>query len=307
MANIAFIFHGRIKNRDRIFSDLQRTFGAAHQLRSYVTESAGDSVKLAERAVKEGNTHIICAGGDGSLNEVANGLMQAKATTAAHLWANVRMGVLPMGTGNDFVKTVNSPKDAEGLKQVIEVDSCKTIDLGLVEYHSQKGEKQSRYFINITDVGMGGVVAERLSKYSKWMGAYLTYQRAILTTLLTYKNQPVRAKADGFTYEGNIMNFIVANGKYFGSGLGIAPDAVADDGEFSVVILGEISLTDYIKNLGSVQKCRKISHPGLHYKSAKEVTIDSPAGPLAIDMDGEFIGYSPMKVTVAPAAVKFLC
>lgn len=139
------------------------------------------------------------------------------------------------------------------------------------------------------------------------MGATLTYQRAILTTLLTYKNQPVRAKADGFTYEGSIMNFIVANGKYFGSGLGIAPDAVADDGEFSVVILGEISLTDYIKNLGSVQKCRKISHPGLHYKSAKEVFIDSPAGPLAIDMDGEFIGYSPMKVSITPAAVRFLC
>ncbi len=306
MANIAFIFHGRIKNRDRMFTELQRTFGEAHQLRSYVTESAGDSVKLAERAVKEGNTHIICVGGDGSLNEVANGLMQAKATTASDLWANVRMGVLPMGTGNDFAKTVNAPKDAEGLKQVIEADSYKTIDLGLVEYHNRTGEKQSRYFINITDVGMGGVVAENLSSYSKWMGATLTYQRAILTTLLTYKNQPVRAKADGFTYEGNIMNFIVANGRYFGSGLGIAPDAVADDGEFSVVILGEISLKDYIRNLGSVQKCRKISHPDLHYKIAKEVVIDSPAGPLAIDMDGEFIGYSPMKVTVVPASVKFL-
>jgi YegS/Rv2252/BmrU family lipid kinase len=307
MANIAFIFHGRIKNRDKIFAALQLTFGAAHQLKSYVTETAGHSAVLAEQAVKEGNTHIICVGGDGSLNEVANGLMQAKATTASNGWANIRMGVLPMGTGNDFVKTVNAPNDAEVLKRVIEADSHKTIDLGRVEYHNRKGEKQSRYFINITDVGMGGVVAERLSRYSKWMGAYLTYQRAILTTLLTYRHQPVKAVADSFTYEGSIMNFIVANGKYFGSGLGIAPDAVADDGEFSVVILGEISLLDYIRNLGDVQKCRKISHPDLHYKSAKEVFIDSPAGPLAIDMDGEFIGYSPMKVTVAPASVRFLC
>jgi diacylglycerol kinase family enzyme len=189
----------------------------------------------------------------------------------------------------------------------VEEDSFKTIDLGLVEFQNKAGEKQIRYFINITDVGMGGVVAERLSRYSKWMGAYLTYQRAILTTLLSYKHQPVKAVADSFTYEGSIMNFIVANGQYFGSGLGIAPDASATDGEFSVVILGEISLLDYIKNLGSVQKCQKISHPDLHYQSAKEVVIDSPAGPLAIDMDGEFIGYSPMKVTVAPASVKFLC
>lgn len=307
MANIAFIFHGRIKNSDKVFAELQTTFGAAHQLKSYITESAGHSVALAEQAVREGNTHVICVGGDGSLNEVANGLMKVKANLGSDIWSKLRMGVLPMGTGNDFVKTVKAPPDAEGLKRLIEADTYQTIDLGLVEYHNRKGEKQSRYFINITDVGMGGVVAERLSNYSKWMGAYLTYQRAILTTLLTYKHQPVKAVADSFTYEGSIMNFIVANGKYFGSGLGIAPDAEVTDGAFSIVVLGEISLIDYIKNLGNVQKCEKIIHPELQYKSAKEVLIDSPAGPLAIDMDGEFIGYSPMKVTVAPASVKFLC
>lgn len=307
MPTIAFIFHGRISNHQCIFNGLQQTFGASHQLKSYVTENAGHSVMLAQQAVAEGCTHIVCVGGDGSLNEVANGLMKAKQTLSSDVWKIIRMGVLPMGTGNDFVKTVNAPKDAEGLKRLIESDSYKTIDLGLVEYFNKASEKQTRHFINITDVGMGGVVAERLSRYSKWMGATLTYQRAILTTLLTYKNQPIKAKANSFSYEGNIMNFIIANGKYFGSGLGIASDAVADDGEFSVVVLGEISLFDYIKNLGDVQKCRRISHPDLHYKTAKEVYIESPAGPLAIDMDGEFIGYSPMKVSVVSAAVRFLC
>lgn len=307
MPAIAFIFHGRISNYQNIFNDLQKTFGALYQIKSYVTQSAGHAVTLAQQAIAEGCAHIICVGGDGSLNEVANGLMKAKQTLSSDAWSSIRMGVLPMGTGNDFVKTVNAPKNAEGLKQLIEIDSYKTIDLGLVEYFNKTGGKQTRYFINITDVGMGGVVAERLSRYSKWMGATLTYQRAILTTLLTYKNQPVKVRADSFSYEGNIMNFIIANGKYFGSGLGIAPDAVADDGTFSVVILGEISLLDYFRNLGNVQKCRKISHPDLHYKTAKEVYIESPVGELPIDMDGEFIGYSPMKVSVVSAAVRFLC
>jgi YegS/Rv2252/BmrU family lipid kinase len=307
MANIAFIFHGRIKHRNTIFMELQRTFGSAHQLKCFVTETAGHSVVLAEQAIREGYTHIICVGGDGSLNEVANGLMKAKANVPSDVWNNIRLGVLPMGTGNDFAKTLNTPKDAGGLKRIIESDKFKAIDLGLVVFHNKAGQKQSRYFINITDVGMGGVVAEHLSRYSKWMGAYLTYQRAILTTLLTYKHQPVKAVADTFTYEGSIMNFIVANGKYFGSGLGIAPDADAADGKFSIVILGEISLLDYIRNLGKVQKCQKISHPELHYKSAREVSIESPVGPLAIDMDGEFIGYSPMTVSVVPTSVRFLC
>ena len=306
MAAIAFIFHGRIKNRESEFSRLRNTF-SNHQLKFYTTEKAGHSVELAEQAIHEGSTHIICAGGDGSLNEVANGVMITLNRLSEEQKAKIRVGVLPMGTGNDFVKTVKSPLDAEGLKRLIDADSYKHIDLGWTEYHTQTGEKKQRYFINITDVGMGGVVAERLSRYSKWMGAQLTYQRAILSTLITYKHQPIKSKADTFTYEGSIMNFIMANGKYFGSGLGIAPDAEVTDGKLSIVILGEISLLDYIKNLGTVKKCEKLVHPELEYKACKEVTIDSPAGPLAIDMDGEFIGYSPMTVKVVSAAIRFIC
>ncbi len=306
MANVAFIFHGKIENRSKIFLNLKETFGAAHQLTSYVTKSVGHSIVLAEQAVREGSTHVICVGGDGSLNEVANGLMNVKKTQSSEGFRKVRLGVLPMGTGNDFVKSVSVPKHAEGLKRVIEADSYKTIDLGLVEFKNKFGEEQKRYFVNITDIGMGGVVAQRLSGYSKWMGSTLTYQRAILTTLLTYKHQPVIAKADSFSFEGKIMNLIIANGKYFGSGLGIAPDAITDDGVFSIVILGEISFLDYIKNLGSVRNCQRVSHPELHYKTAKEMSIFSQSGPLPIDMDGEFIGFSPMKVTVTHQAIKFL-
>lgn len=306
MAAIAFIFHGRIKNRESEFKGLRNTFGS-HELKFYTTERPGHSVELAEQAIREGCTHIICAGGDGSLNEVANGVMNAREHLTGEQWSRIRVGVLPMGTGNDFVKTVHAPKTEIGLKELILDDVYTTIDLGLVEYFTETGLQKKRYYINITDVGMGGVVAERLSRYSKWMGAQLTYQRAILSTLVTYKHQPVKVKADSFTYEGSIMNFIMANGKYFGSGLGIAPEAEVTDGLLSIVILGEISLLDYIKNLGTVKKCEKLVHPELEYKTAKELYIESPAGPLAIDMDGEFIGYSPMTVKVVPAAIRFIC
>lgn len=308
MANIAFIFHGKIKNRRNISSSIEKNFSSEHNLISLFTERVGHSALLAEQAVAEGFTHIICVGGDGSLNEIVNGIIKAKANLSNNRWSSVRLGVLPMGTGNDFAKSLNVSKDIEGLKQMIVLDSFKVIDLGFAEYHDTSGEKQNRYFINITDIGMGGMVAERLSGYGKWMGTTLTYQRAILSTLLTYKNQSLKATSDTFVYEGKVMNFIIANGKYFGSGLGIAPDAETDDGKFSVVIFGEISLLDYIKNLRNVQKCKKISLPGLQYKSAREVYIESPSpSSLPIDMDGEFIGYAPVKLSIVPAVIKFLC
>lgn len=307
MADIAFISHGRAKKRGSIFSALEKTLGSSHRIKFFVTERTLNAFRLAELAVTEGFTHILSIGGDGTLNEVANGLMKAKQTMPDDHWSHVRMGGLPMGTANDFLKTLDVPTDVQTLKEALETDSFKNIDLGLVEFNAKSGEPASRYFINITDLGMGGVVAEKLSRYSRWMGPLLTYQRAILSTLLTYKSQTINAAADSFTYDGEILNFVVANGKYFGSGLGIAPHATIDDGQLSIVILGKISLLDYMKLLSKVRQCKPITHPAFYYKSAKEIRINSPSGPLPIDMDGEFIGYSPMKVTVVPRALRFLC
>lgn len=307
MSRTAFIIHGNTSNRQRLIERIKNLFGTGQDnVETFVTEYAGHAVLLAKEAVVMGFENIICAGGDGSLNEVVNGLMNAKQKLSDEGWAKIRVGVLPVGTGNDFVKTIKSPSTIEGLKAALEKDSYLLTDVGLVHFTGKSGKPESRYFINITDVGMGGVAAEKLSRTSKWMGPTLTYQRVILSTLLRYKNQPVSVKADTFSYEGRIMNLIIANGKYFGSGLGIAPDAEVNDGLFAIVVIGEVSLLDYAKNLGNIQNCRKVVHPQLLYKTAREIVVDSPAGPMAIDMDGEFIGYSPMQVQVIHSALKFV-
>jgi YegS/Rv2252/BmrU family lipid kinase len=299
MKNLAFIIHGKVTHRDRLVNELKNIFKGDYTLQFLYTEHKDHSIELATHAVVNDATHVICVGGDGSLNEVANGIMQVRNE-------NVRMGALPNGTGNDFVKTMQVTNNINDLKKYIDADSYREIDLGLVQFMGIDGKTSQRYFINITDVGMGGVVAEKLSSASKWMGATVKYQKAILSTLLTYKNQSLKATADNFTHHGKVMNFIVANGKYFGSGMGIAPDAKPDDGLFSIVIVGEISMLDYLKNLGTVKKCQRIVHPELKYLSAAEVLVEATAEPLAIDMDGEFIGYSPMKIIVVPKAIKFL-
>lgn len=304
MKKIAFILHGKIKSRQKLMNEVYSVFNGSYEVSFLTTEHAGHSIELSAKAAEEGFDYIICVGGDGSLNEVANGIMQAKNRNAS---LDVKMGVLPHGTGNDFVKTVKSPHDCAGLKKLVDEDSCKEIDLGFVDFINPQGLESNRYFINITDIGMGGVVAEKLSRFSKALGPAITYQMAIISTLVSYRNQPVEAVADEFTFEGKVMNLIIANGKYFGSGMGVAPDAEVDDAKFSVVIVAEISLLDYVKNLGEIKKCKQIEHPQVMYKHAKEISVFSLAAPQPIDMDGEFIGYSPMKVKVVPRALKFLC
>lgn len=275
-----------------------------YQITFLISEFFGHAIGLSNRAAEEGFNYIISVGGDGSLNEVVNGVMQAKNRNNK---IDIKVGVLPYGTGNDFLKTINSPQSFLGLKKLIDEDTSREIDLGIVQFKNHNGLDSSRYFINITDIGIGGVVVQKLCNYSKAISANARYMMAIINTLLFYKNQPVKAIADEFTFEGKVKNFVVANGKYFGSGIGIAPDAEVDSGKFAIVILGETSLIEFLKLSATLKKCRKIDHPQITYKTAKEITVDSLSTPQPIDMDGEFIGYSPMKIKILPGVLTFLC
>ncbi len=306
MKKIAFIIHGKIKKKDILIADLKSEFEDEFETAFYITAYAQHSIVLAEEAIIKGATHIICCGGDGSLNEVINGVMQAKDKIAPESWQQIRVGLHPKGTGNDFAKTVRVTPDISALQQCIVNDTSNVIDLGHATYTGLTGQPTSRYFMNITDIGMGGIIAQKLASYSKWMGAGVTFQRAIISTLIGYKKQAVKLKVDQVQFRGEIMNVAFANGKYFGNGLGIAPDASPDDGIFSIVIIGNISMMDYIKLLGQVKKCKKIEHSELKYLAAQKMEIYSEAEVLPIDMDGDFVGYSPLKIKVVGGALKFL-
>ena len=301
MKRIAFIIHGRIAKNAKLTRDIATVFnGMEYNL--FATTEAQQATTLTQQAVSAGYNYIICIGGDGSLNEVVNGFMQSNTV----LSNNIYLGLLPYGTGNDFAKTMGISKNIAELKQYIETDSYKATDIGEVNYTNRSSDNATRYFINITDVGMGGLAAEKINSYPKWLPSNLAYQLAILSTLLSYKKKDMTADADTFSYAGRTMNIIVANGKYFGSGLGIAPHAQTNDGKLAIVIAADISLWDYIMNIGTVRKCQKVQHPQMLYHEAKTITVTAKE-PMSIDMDGEFIGYSPMRISIAPGCINFLC
>lgn len=306
MAKIACIVHGKIFRKDRLTDELAEVLGKQHDLTVFTTAHHGEATSLTEQALTEKFTHIIAVGGDGTVNEVVNGIMNSRGNLSAEAWDKIRLGILPRGTGNDFVKSLNLPQDLKGIHSLIEADQFVAVDLGRVTFITDEQQKATRYFANITDLGLGGVVAEKLSRSTKWLGKTLTYQLAIIRTFLSYKHQEVSVETDFWNHTGRIMNLIIANGQFFGSGLGIAPEASLSDGLFDVIVVGEISVLDYLKNLPRLRKSLPIQHPEVTYHTATDLKIDSPGHQLPIDMDGEFIGYSPMEVSMVRGALKVL-
>lgn len=300
MIKIAFIVHGKARKKQSLIDEIKRTFvEALFQITICETQFEQHAILLTESIVKEGFTHIIACGGDGTLNEVLNGVLKGNQP-------NLKLGLIPKGSGNDFIKTAHSPDSLAALKISILRNNVKKIDVGFAEFNSKDGQEISRYFINIADVGIGGVIAQQLSESKKFFGSTITYQYFIIKNMLTYKPQPLKVIGDDFIYEGKIMNFCAANAKYFGSGLGIAPEADISDGMFNVVAIGEVSLVDYLKNFPDLKKCKPLAHSAIDYYTSKSLVFESTNSKIPIDMDGEFVGYLPMKTTIKPQAIDFI-
>ena len=155
---------------------------------------------------------------------------------------------------------------------------------------------------------MGGHTVQHMDQNRvSWLGSNLNYTKAILSSFITYDKSTIKWTSDRETWQGKVMSLVVANGKYFGSGLAVAPDAKMDDGKFMLVTLGNITMFDYLKNLGKVKKGEVIEHKEVSYSETKEITIEPMDGKeLPIDMDGDFVGYCPMTIKCIPKAISFL-
>lgn len=298
MKTISFVLHGKLRQHHHLIAQINNTFQEEYQVVFYFTQHQGHAITLARQAAASQSEYVIATGGDGTLNEVVNGVLLSENKS-------VITGLLPCGTGNDFAKTIQVSNRLNDLKKLITNQQVLEADAGFIQYQNENNETQSRYFINICDVGIGGSIAKKLAGSNRWLGAFLTFQKAIISTFLTYKHSVVKSKADDFIYEGKILSYIIANGKYFGGGMGIAPDALPDNGEFEIVLGADISLTDYLKNFFTIRQCQKVIHPQMKYFQAKNIAIES-ATPLPIDMDGEFIGYTPLTAKIAPKALRLL-
>ncbi len=312
---IAILINGSIRKFKRIKQKVENGF-STYDAQLFVSEYAGHFMELCKQALDAGFDCFIFVGGDGSLNEGVNGIISyyqrgSNKGVDDYDWdaiCQIKIGVYAAGSGNDFIKSVDLDESLATLMTNIDNNSSKMVDVGWINYTGFENARDVSFFINVTDVGMGGEVVQRKSKMPKWLSGKLTYFLAITSTIATYKKCHLKAFNNDFSWSGKTLNLIVANAKYFGNSLCIAPDAEVNDGMFTVVIVGDVSLYEYLKNLGNIKKCQKLIHPNISYHRFKEITIEATNNrKVTIDMDGELLGIAPMTLKCLAERINFIC
>jgi len=293
MNRIAFILHGKVRHRMQVSKKLAGLFKTDFDIRIYTTTAPLEAEYLARQAIDEGCEYLIAVGGDGTLNEVVNGYMKYSGKKKRPV-----IGVLPWGTGNDFARGVGIKRSFEQLSGLIRNHSVRNIDAGILRFNDPDGGERVRYFDNIADLGMGADVVGRVNGVNlrkRILGSTLVFFLSVLYTFITYRHKRVQVTWGDSSWQGPMLAIIVANGKYFGSGLGIAPDASFNDGFFELVILGQVRVLDYLKNISKLRRGIKIDHPEVYYHRTAKVRVTMDGDVAMVESDGETEGMAPVE------------
>ena len=292
---VACIVHGKKKPVSLLASLYDDPLFKAEM---FSTKESGHAIALAKQAIEAGFERLIAVGGDGTLNEVVNGILHSSRPDVPLLF-------YPWGTGNDWGRTFSPPSGIEELKQRLVNSNGTTTDVGEVSFRNANGDEERRFFINIADAGMGANVVRKVNNRSKWLGPRLTFFKAIIETFFSFSNKSVKCFFDEDTFQGMIRSVVIANGKYFGGGLCIAPEANPTDGKFSIVIIGDVSIMEYLKYLPAIRRGEIIHHPKIKYLESKSIKITSPQL-LELEADGEYLGFVPCQCRIVPGAISML-
>jgi diacylglycerol kinase (ATP) len=259
---------------------------------------------LALLATAQQTDVIMAAGGDGTLNEVVNGVLSREGQKKYPV-----IGVIPIGSGNDFARAAGLTADVRQLKELFTRFEPRKVDIGQVQFtdfHNRNVPmEKSHYFVNVADIGMGPMVVARLMLKGKLVSGGIAYYQSILSTFLTYRPMVVKAVTDDWRWEGRLRTLGVANGKCYGHGLYIAPDALPDDRKFSVFICGNVSVFDFIRHTSALKKGRHIHLPEVHYKETTSIEL-STNELCGIEADGEILGVLPARVSLVERQLDFL-
>lgn len=273
--------------------DLLRSLGMDFEYD--LTEAPGHAIELAKSAAKDGCELIVCVGGDGTINEIVNGLYDAGSI------GDVTLGIVSTGTGDDYIRTIGLSRSCMEASRCLTSQGRLTVDLGLVEYRSN-GQMQKRIFVNFAGLGFDAEIVRATTQEFKALGDTASYLMGLVTTLVVYKNKEISLIMDGEVGERRICTVLMSNGKYGGGGMLTAPDADLGDGFFDVVIIGDLTKPDLLRSLPRIYKGTHLTHPKVTVKRAREVEI-RPVQPMAVQADGELLGEAPARFSVLPGAL----
>lgn len=263
------------------------------------TTRPGHAWQLGINAAEARYDVVLSAGGDGTLHQVINGVMEKSQVQPPIV------GLIPLGSGNDFARTLGIDSDANGLLSLLAKNQPKSMDLFRVTAVADDGSKTGRYCVNECSMGMGPEVVRRVNAGSRGIGTDLMYTKAIITTFFSSRPSAIEVKARDFSWSGRSRVFVVANGKSFGHAIYIAPNASVNDGVLNTFIASNPSLPRFLMLLQLLKKPREVKDKCIIYNRAKEISVSAPR-PEPVEADGEPLGFSPMDCKVVPNAVRFL-
>lgn len=263
------------------------------------TEGPGHARELARAAAMRDATIVIAAGGDGTVHEVVNGLLGA----AAEPLRLPTLGVLPIGTGNDFVKAIHPRFARARTYRALDTALVRRFDVGRAEW-----DGQVEYFVNGMGTGVDVEVVRRIGRLPPLPGV-LRYLIAAVQALRSFRPVPLRVSLDGHGLEQRTMLFAVGNGPCQGGGFYLTPQAAPDDERFDVCIVDELSYMEIAAVLPRVMRGSHGRSPKVKMERARTIVVEGPAGaPFFFQMDGELreARETPVRVQLAPAALPVL-
>jgi diacylglycerol kinase (ATP) len=281
----------------RRLADIERTLaeeGLAYRI--VRTTGPGHATEAARSALAGGERYLVAVGGDGTVNEVLNGMLENDVPVAA----DAVLGVVAAGSGCDFVRSLSLPGGAVGASRRLAGDAVRKLDVGKITFTSRSGE-ETRYFANIAEAGLGAAVVDRTGRLPGFLGA-AKYFCGFWLTLPRFRPAVVRVRADDREFEWRAHNVVVANCEYFGGGMHISPKSRLDDGLLdALVMVGPKS--DAFTMLPKVYKSTHLPHPGIAELAVRSLRLEADPA-LRIEADGEMLGTTPATFEIVPGAIR---
>ncbi|HEX6330117.1 MAG TPA: diacylglycerol kinase family protein [Actinomycetota bacterium] len=280
--------------------ELERTLRARGlDYRLLRTEGRGDAVRFAREALESGARFLVAVGGDGTVHEVVNGMLDADGRPVGE---EPVLGVVAAGSGCDFIRTFGLPGDATRACFHLTGDNLYPLDVGRVTYTTVGGETDHRFFVNVAESGLGAAVAARAERMSPRLGQS-KYFFGFWLTLPRFKLATVRVEADRKTYEGSAFLVVVGNAQYYGGGMKVSPRSYPGDGVLDVLVF-KGPKSDAFTLIPKIYRGEHVPHAHVEEFRVRRRLVIEADRPLPIEADGEVLGTTPAVVEVVPQPIR---
>lgn len=265
------------------------------------TRGPRDAERIAREAVRAGVDRLVVAGGDGTLKEVVSGLL------AAGVGSYAEIGVLPLGTGGDFLRTLGVPRQLDEAIACLAAGKPRTVDAGRVRCLDPSGRQTELHFVNVASLGLGGLVVRLVNEAPKFLGGTLSFLLGTLRGIARHRCLPVTLRVDGETlFQGPLVLAAAGNGRYFGGGMQVAPGARLDDGLFDVVVVEQVSKLSLLRRFPRIYRGAHLDDPAVRFRRGRVLEADALPGTVPLEVDGEVAGSLPARLEVLPGALTLI-